>query len=440
MMFVLSPTEEIPLPNLLLVRLRAGILVTLIVVLTAPGAVAADAAGPAAEAQFKAELVKGLGHGMPGISAAIATRQGVIWAGAVGFANIETRARSNAAYLYGIGSITKTFVACVVQQLADEGRLNLDVTPADILGNSALRGIPNADTATLRQLLAHTSGIPTWEFDADWIRRGRGDQLLTDRYWRKDETLDYIRGTRHPATNAPGKGYAYSNSNYTILGLVIEKVTGNDVLSEIRHRILTPLGLADIKLEGFEPIDPIRIPARYHFNTPEFRRDAGLHSTFRPVSASLIDVSSSNLSTEWTAGGLMATARDLAEFTRALRDGQVVGEAAFKRMLTFTPADEPGEEAGQGLFREPLQNGSLIGYDGGVLGFGGVMGWLEGEDLVVVILTNVGTMHAGDDAYFPLKLVKTASFVSAARRLARELSPRGAPGDLHRPVPGSTQP
>ncbi len=381
-----------------------------------------------AESQFRAELVKGLGHGMPGISAAIATRQGVIWSGAVGYANLETHARANEAYLYGIGSITKTFVACVVQELADEGRVDLDRTPADVLGTDAMHGIPNADKATLRQLLAHTSGIPTWEFDADWMRRGRGADLLTDRYWRKDETLDYIRDGRHPATNEPGKGYAYSNSNYTILGLVIEKVTGHEALTEIKERVLSPLGLSEIKMEGFEPIDPMRIPARYHFNTPEFRRDAGLHPSFRPVSATLIDVSASNLSTEWTAGGLMATARDLAEFTRALRDGEIVGDAAMHRMLTFTPADEPGEAAGQGLFRETLENGTLIGYDGGVLGFGGVMGWVEGEDLVIVILTNVGTMHAGDDAYYPLKLVKTASFVTAARRLARELSPPHAPG------------
>jgi D-alanyl-D-alanine carboxypeptidase len=388
---------------------------------------ASAAAAADAETQFRAELQKGLGHGMPGISAAIATRQGVIWTGAVGYANLESHARANEAYLYGIGSITKTFVACVVQELADEGRLDLDRTPADVVGHDVVRGIPNADRATLRQLLAHTSGIPTWEFDADWIRRGRGSQLLTDRYWRKDETLDYIRDGRHAATNEPGMGYAYSNSNYTILGLVIEKVTGHDALVEIRERVLRPLSLSEIKMEGFEPIDPMRVPARYHFNTPEFRRDAGLHPSFRPVSASLIDVSSSNLSTEWTAGGLMATARNLAEFTRALRDGEIVGEAAMQRMLTFTPADEPGEEAGQGLFRETLENGSLIGYDGGVLGFGGVMGWVEGEDLVIVILTNVGTMHSGDEAYFPLKLVKTASFVSAARRLARELSPPHAP-------------
>ena len=208
---------------------------------------------------------------------------------------------------------------------------------------------------------------------------------------------------------------------------MVEKITGHDVLEELHHRLLDPSGLTEIKMEGFEAIDPLRIPGRYHFNTKEFQRDAGLHSSFQSVTPQLIDVSRSNLSTEWTAGGLMASARHLAEFARALRDGQIVSQAAMDRMMTFTPTDEAGEQAGQGLFRERLENGSLIGYDGGVLGFGGVMGWLEGEDLVVVILTNVGTMHSGDTAFYPLQLVRKASFITAARRLALELSPHRKP-------------
>ena len=385
-----------------------------------------------AEAAFRAELARSLDNGLPGITVALATRQGVIWTGSAGYANLETRAPAHAGYLYGIGSITKVFVASVVQQLADEGRLDLDATPRAILGDALTGDIPNAGTATLRQLLNHTSGVPTWEFDPDWIRRGRGENLLTGRAWRKDETLEYLRHGRHPATNAPGAAYAYSNSNYTLLGLVIEKVTGHDAVQELHARVLDPLGLRDIRMEGFETVDAARIPARYHFNTPEFRRDAGLHVSFRPVAPGLIDVSASDLSTEWTAGGLLATARDLAVFARALRDGAVVGPAGLGRMQDFIPThddSDPGSAVGEGLFREQLDAGTLIGEDGGVLGFGAVMGWLEHEDLVVVVMTNVGSMHSGDAAYYPLKLVKAAHFINAARRLAAALTPpAGAPG------------
>jgi D-alanyl-D-alanine carboxypeptidase len=406
----------------------------------------AGAGSPAfdAEQAFRDELGRSLDNGLPGITVALATRQGVVWTGSAGYANVETRAPAHPGYLYGIGSITKVFVACVIQQLADEGRLNLDATPRDILGEAVTGDIPNAGQATLRQLLNHTSGIPTWEFDPDWIRRGRGADLLTDRPWRKDEPLEYIRHGRHLATNRPGAAYAYSNSNYTLLGLVIEKITGHEAVREIHARVLDPLGLTDIRLEGFEPADANRIPARYHFDTPEFRRDAGLHPSFRPVAPGLIDVSGSNLSTEWTAGGLLATARDLAVFARALRDGAVVGPRALGRMMGFTPTRDdadPGSEVGEGLFREKLETGTLIGEDGGVLGFGAVMGWLEHEDLVIVVMTNVGSMHSGDAAYYPLKLVKSARFIAAARRLGVALSPpRPAPpaAPLMRPPGAAT--
>ncbi len=378
-----------------------------------------------AEAALRAELEAArVREHVPGITVALATGQGVIWSGAVGYANLETRARAHPGYLYGIGSITKVFVACVVQQLIDEGRLDRDATAASLLGPGPLDGIPNGDRVTIRQLLNHTSGVPTWEFDADWMRRGRGAELLVDRPWRKDETLDYIRGGRHAATNEPGLGYAYSNSNYTILGLVVEKVTGHDIVQELDTRLFAPLRLADIHLEGFEPVDAGRLPARYHYDTPQFRHDAGLHASYRSVAPGLVDVSRSNLSTEWTAGGLVASAPDLARFTLALRDGRVVSPAAFARMTTFRPADDPGEEAGEGLFREPLEGASLIGYDGGVLGFGAVMGWLEHEDLVIVVMTNVGSMHSGDAAFFPLRLVRSKGFVRAVRALAAELAPR----------------
>ena len=399
-------------------------LIAVIVLCTLPFAAPAAPADPrAAEDALIAVLSRASArHRLPGISAAIATRQGVIWTGAVGFADLETRARANEAYLYGIGSITKTFVACIVQRLIDEQKLSLDATAMDILGPGILAGIPNTDRATIRQLLNHTSGIPTWEFDIDWIRRGRGAEMVPGRIWGKAETLDYVRGARHAATNEPGAGYAYANTNYTILGLVVEKVTGRDVIDLLHAELLEPLGLTNIRLEGFEPIDPLRVPARYHYDTPQFRRDAGLHPSFRVVAPGLLDVSRSNLSTEWTAGGLVATARDLAEFTRALRDGAVVGPAALSRMTSFTPTGEPGEEAGQGLFRERIADGSLIGYDGGVLGFGAVMGWLEHEDLIIVVMTNVGSMHAGDAAYYPLRLLRSRSFMRAARHLAIELS------------------
>ncbi len=376
-----------------------------------------------AEARLRTELAKGLGKGMPSVSVAIATRQGVIWSGAVGYANLAKGSRAHPGYLYGIGSITKVFVACVVEQLIDEGQLSLETTVRQILGDEILKGIPNADWATIHQLLDHTSGVPSWEFDPQWIRRGRGADLDATRIWRKDETLDYLRAGRDPAKHEPGAGYTYSNTNYTLLGLIIEKVTGHEAVTEIRRRILDPQGLNDIRFEGFETVDVSRLPSRYHFATAEFRRDAGVSSGFRQATPLLLDVTRSNLSTEWTAGAIVATAHDLALFARDLRDGHIVGAAALVRIMAFKPSDDQDEDMGQGLALDRYGQQTLIGYTGNVLGFGAAVGWVPGEDVVIALLTNVGAMHSGETAYYPEKLLKESQVLAAARALARGLAP-----------------
>jgi D-alanyl-D-alanine carboxypeptidase len=374
------------------------------------------------------ELGVGLSQGFPSVSMAIATRQGIIWEHAAGYADLPSRSLAHPAYLYGMGSITKMLVACVIEQLIDEGRLKLEARISDLLEPAVIAGIPNADRATVQQLLDHTSGIPSWEFDSQWIRDGRGDGMDLDHHWGKAETLDYLRRGRDPPAHPPGQGYTYSNTNYTLLGLLIERVTGHDAVSEIHQRVLQPQGLNDIYFEGYDSVDADRLPSRYHFGTAEFLRTAGMHASFRRVDGRLIDVSRSRLSTEWTAGAALATARDLALLARNLRDGRAVSDAALRRMESFRATDDPDEDMGQGLALDRYGGQRLIGYTGNVLGFGAAVGWVPDEDIVIALMTNVGAMHAGDSAYFPEKFLKQTHLIAAARRLARELAPRASSG------------
>jgi D-alanyl-D-alanine carboxypeptidase len=410
--------------NLTTLKLLPALLATLLCVVTP----SYSATPEASERALRAELDKGLARAMPSISIAIATRQGVIWEGAVGYADLTSQSRAHPGYLYGIGSITKMFVACVVEQLIDEGKLRLDASVRDLLDDSVITGVPNADRATVQHLLDHTSGIPSWEFDPEWIRHGRGAEMDVSHTWGKTEALDYLKSGRDKSTHEPGLGYGYSNTNYTLLGLIIEKVTGRQAVTEVHERILAPLGLMDVRFEGFEPVDESRLPSRYHFGTADFLRDAGMHSTFSRVAGPsvhgpIIDVSRSNLSTEWTAGAMVATARDLALFARALRDGHVVGPTALARMSAFRPTDDKDEDMGQGLARDRYGKEVLIGYTGNVLGFGAAVGWVPNEDVVIALMTNVGAMHAGESAYYPEKLLKETDLIVAARELARSLAP-----------------
>ncbi|MBC8155691.1 MAG: beta-lactamase family protein [Bacteroidetes bacterium] len=364
-----------------------------------------------------AELQKIVDQGVPGISAAIATSQGVIWTGVAGCSNVVTRQPLHEANLLGIGSITKTFVAVVILQLVEEGKLSLNHTAQDVLGGM-VQYIPNANQATLAQLMNHTGGVPSWEDDSLWIRQGRGRDLDPQRHWGKLETLAYVRG--HAALNAPGHQFNYANTNYTLLGLAIEKVTGQDVAHEIRTRICQPLGLAETFLEGFELEPRRRLARRYHFATAEFCRTAGVAAGFPEVQPGLVDVSSSNLSVEWTAGGVVTTARDLATFALALRTGPLLKAASRTFMQTWESAGAQWQ-VGHGLFRDQRFGPQvLVGHDGGVLGFTASFFWVEGTDAVIVLLANVGVMHAGKVPVNLLRAAKGSAFTELALQFAAQ--------------------
>ncbi|MFO8175310.1 MAG: serine hydrolase, partial [Longimicrobiales bacterium] len=343
-------------------------------------------------------LVEGIAMGIPGLSVAIGRGDALLWQGTDGYSDVMGRTPVESRHRFGVGSITKTFVARVILQLVEEGKLDLEKTPADYLDLDLVEKIPNTDTATLRHLLNHQSGIPTWEFQEDWIPRGRGRELTPGYVWGKAETLEYCTEDLLPATNRPGERYSYSNTNYTLLGLVIEAVTGNDASGEIRRRILEPLGLEDTFLESFEDV-PGGYVHHYHYATPHFRQVAGVHPSFREMGKYLVESTSGNLSPEWTAGGMVSSAPDLVRWARAIRDGELLGPAMQEEVFTYHPPEAGGSGRArymQGISRTGgfYQDYAAYGHSGGTLGFTAYMYWLEGTDIIVVLLANVGGMHS----------------------------------------------
>ena len=368
-----------------------------------------------AASDIQALLDHAVTAGVPGISAAVATRQGIVWTGVAGSSDLQTGTPVRPDMLFGIGSITKTFVAAVILQLADQGRLDLNLTAASLLGTS-VQGIPNADKATIAHLLNHTGGVPSWEDDPAWIRDARGDRLDVNRIWAKPATLSYITG--HAPLAAPGETFSYANTNFTLLGMIIEKVTGEDVVQQIHRRILTPIGLTDIYLEGFEPVAQSRLAHRYHWATPDFRSNAGINAAFRQVRSDLIDASGSNLSVEWTAGGMVATARDLALYGVALRDGRLLSAKSMTFLTEWFPAGEAGQ-VGHNLFRRQYPDGAaIIGHTGDVLGFTASLYWTDGTDVVMAVVSNVGSMHSGEVPATAKSVGRNREFIAAATKLA----------------------
>lgn len=139
----------------------------------------------------------------------------------------------------------------------------------------------------------------------------------------------------------------------------------------------------------------------------------------------LLDVSDASLAPEWAAGGLVTTARDLASFALALRDGRLLKPKQLAFMQTWRPA-EPGRQVGHGLFRFDRGNGrNTIGHSGAVLGFGADMEWLENGDGVLVSLSNVGSIDAGD---VPLDTHAAVPFVLATLAYLAGEKAVGCPG------------
>ena len=347
---------------------------------------------------LKDALVTGIIMGLPGISVAIGTGDSITWRGTAGYSDLLRRIPVEINDRFCVGSITKTFVARVILQLVEEGKVDLDKTPTDYLDIKIVKDVANTDKATLRQLLNHQSGIPTWEFQPDWIRNGRGDKMKLGHIWGKTETLEYATKDLLAAPHKPGQRYAYSNTNYTILGLVIEAVTGNDAAVEIRRRILEPLNLKDTFLESFEE-NPDGYVNHYHYTTPSFDKVAGVHRGFPEVRLYIVESTAGNLSPEWTAGGIVSSASDIVRWAQSIRDGELIGEEMQREAFTYYPPKELPRGRGkymQGISKVTnyYHGKSAFGHSGGTLGFTAMMYWFENSDVIVVMLTNVGGMHS----------------------------------------------
>lgn len=357
--------------------------------------------------------------GAPGVSAAIASSGEIVWESAKGHSDIVGSDPLDVRHHFGIGSITKVFVAVVILQLIEESKLALSSTVHQILDPEVYSGIENAAPASIERLLSHHAGIDSWEDEPSWIVRGRGRDIRNDHIWGKTEALDYIRRPRVTAPE-PGQGY-YSNTNYTLLGLIIEKITGHTAEKEIRRRILEALNMDQTYFEGFEEAKhPEHLPHRYHWATDQFRDIAGVAPSFPYVRDDLIEVTPSNLSTSWTAGGMISSVHGLLKFASALRDGRLLSSASMGILKDWKPFPDLSQQMGHGIFRWSSLGTSSekwLGHSGGVLGFSAFLLWKETGDCAVSVLSNVGSVHSGNVPANAVTVVKNSDFLEIAARL-----------------------
>lgn len=311
--------------------------------LTSP--VASAAARPDAVRQGLEALVRT--DGLPAALASVKDRTGRIRTYTAGVGDLATGAKVPVDGQVRIGSNTKTFTAVVVLQLVGEGKIGLDATVDTYLPGLVRGDGIDGRHITVRQLLQHTSGLPNYT-------RYLGEDV---RYYEPRELLDLA--LQHKAGFAPGAKWEYSNTNYLLAGLIVQKVTGRALAKEMDRRIIEPIGLRHtyFPAPGDATIREPHPKGYYQDSAGAPRRDG---TELDP-------------SWGWAAGQLISTNSDLNRFFGALLAGRLLPAAQLAEMRTTVPADAPfgtGARYGLGLVSKPLSCGGVYwGHGGSITGY-----------------------------------------------------------------------
>jgi D-alanyl-D-alanine carboxypeptidase len=296
------------------------------------------------------------------------------WNGAAGLGDIETGATMQPDDKFRAGSLMKPFISVVTLQLVEEGLFSLDDPMTAVLPASVTDKFAGSDQITVRMLLNHTSGIPEWSTEA------ADAEVASDpaKVWEVEEILD-LAAAQEP-TFAPGKEHAYSNTNYNLLGLVIEEASGRSWREEVSQRIIQSLGLEDTSLPE-----------------PGETSIAGVHARgYEPVDGRLVDFTEVDPSMAGAAGGgaLVTTASDLAQFLDAVLAGELFQQSgALEEMLTFVDApDEAGVPYWYGLGMEKYVlpgDVEMIGHLGCTAGYCSAVHYLPAQDITVAAMIDI---------------------------------------------------
>ncbi|MCY1137003.1 serine hydrolase [Actinoplanes sp. Pm04-4] len=290
-----------------------------------------------------------------------------------GVARLEPRQALRPSARFRVGSDTKTFVSVVALQLVGERRLRLTDTVEHWLPGL----VPNGQNITLRMLLNHTSGLFDYGADETFFAEFLADPTRP----RTPRELIAIANS-HPPSFEPGGGWSYSNTNYILAGLIVEKASGRALERLVEQRVIRPLGLRSTAF-------------------PATTRIAGYHAHgYLPPSvtgAGYRDITAVDPSSVWAAGAMTSNATDLRTFYEALLRGRLLAPAQQRELLTPVVV-APTFSYGLGLFIEQLSCGPVFGHNGGIPGY---VSWTytdrAGERSIVLMMPT-----QPDDALFPV--------------------------------------
>jgi D-alanyl-D-alanine carboxypeptidase len=337
---------------------------------TLPAGPLADALGPQLDEVLQQTLEQ---YRIPGQSATVVFPDGSRWNGAAGVADVANDTPVTTDTTFVTGSITKTFVAAAIMQLQEEGVLSIDDPLSDWLPE-----YPNAENITLRQLLSHQSGLFNYFLHPDYNARVFNEP---DHHWTPQEVLDEF--VLEPKAE-PGARYYYSNTNFLLLGLVIEAATGQDLGAVLHQRFIEPLGLDSTFVQGYEaPAPGSALGCLQKPNGPECLDDG---TDYRPTESAA--------TVAWGAGDIVSTPSDLADWARAIYESgsDFLDDGSVAEMTDYV---ERGRESyGLGTRTRVTQDQRAFGHTGSLRGYSAAMWQYPEIDTSIVVLTNRGRIEA----------------------------------------------
>ncbi|MBL7963639.1 MAG: beta-lactamase family protein [Flavobacteriales bacterium] len=311
------------------------------------------------------DLLQAITHdGAPGVLMSVNDPVNGEWSGAAGMADLFNQVPMKPCNISRLGSTVKTFTAATILLLQEEGKLDLDDRIADYLSGEPIERLENADQATIRQCLQHSSGIRNYIASAQFQTASLNDLI---RVWRPEDLLAYAYD--RPADFAPGSDVRYSNTPYILLGMLIEHIEGMPFYKVFEEKLFTPLGLTSIRFAAED-------------NVPDgiVRGYVDLYSN--------LNVIESTYYSGWdyfTAdGGLIGNPKDLGRFLRALTNAEVISAASLAEMTTWRAPSEVDDsffpiQYGLGLFRMETPWGEAWFHSGDAIGYYACMTYFPAE-------------------------------------------------------------
>lgn len=311
----------------------------------------------------------------PGATLGVVLANGESFGLAVGYSDREAKTPMKPDDRMLAGSVGKTFAAATALQLVKEGRIDLNDKIEKYFGTEPwFDKLPNAREITVRQLMNHTSGLVRYEFKDTFTKDLTANPM---KVWTPVERLAYLFG--ESAAFDAGKGWDYSDTNYIVLGMIIEKVTGREFFDEANRRLIKPLKLKDtIPQEG--PVMKRVVQGYAGPGNPFGGKDAMIENGKFVVNPQL----------EWTGGGYASTSEDLARWAKMMYEGKAFDPGLLPQMLDGVAAPMLGREAkyGLGVIIRQTQSGASYGHSGFFPGYVTDMMYFPDRKIAVAVQVN----------------------------------------------------